>query len=94
MSCKVILSEQRMSKAGSTLLNGELLRVAEVAGFEVLLTTDASLPHQQNLKGPEVGGSGPWQEPWILIEPRMKEIAAAVNSAKPGTYSLVEISDR
>ncbi len=35
----------------STLTNGELLRVAERAGFEVLLTTDTSLPHQQNLEG-------------------------------------------
>ncbi len=30
----------------STLSNGELLRVAEEAGFQVLLTTDTSLPHQ------------------------------------------------
>ena len=29
----------------SALSNGELLRVAEAAGFDVLLTTDASLPH-------------------------------------------------
>ncbi len=35
----------------STLLNGELLRVAEEAGFDVLLTTDTSLPQQRNLKG-------------------------------------------
>jgi hypothetical protein len=32
-----------------TLANGELLRVAEEAGFEVLLTTDNSLAYQQNL---------------------------------------------
>jgi hypothetical protein len=35
----------------STLLNGELLRAAEDAGFDVLLTTDKNLPYQQNLKG-------------------------------------------
>jgi len=34
----------------STLSNGELLRVAEEAGFEVLLATDTNPPHQQNLK--------------------------------------------
>jgi hypothetical protein len=78
----------------STLLNGELLRVAEEAGFEVLLTTDASLPHQQNLKGRKLAVVVLGRNRWILIEPRMKEIVAAVNSTKPGTYSLVEIPDR
>jgi hypothetical protein len=34
----------------STLLNGQLLRAAE-NGFDVLLTTDNSLPFQQNLEG-------------------------------------------
>ena len=31
-----------------TLANGELLRRAEEAGFDVLLTTDKNLPYQQN----------------------------------------------
>ncbi len=30
----------------STLSNGELLRAAEEAGFDVVLTTDTNLPHQ------------------------------------------------
>src|SRR3954462_13136653 len=29
--------------------NGELLTLAEAAGFDVLLTVDKGLPHQQNL---------------------------------------------
>jgi len=35
----------------SALSNGDLLRVAEEAGFKVLLTTDTGLPQQQNLRG-------------------------------------------
>lgn len=31
--------------------NGELLRDAELAGYEVLLTVDQGIPHQQNLAG-------------------------------------------
>ena len=31
--------------------NGELLRVAESAGYAVLLTVDQALPHQQNPAG-------------------------------------------
>ena len=33
-----------------TLVNGELLRVAEEAGFDVLLTTDNNMAYQQNSK--------------------------------------------
>jgi hypothetical protein len=31
--------------------NGELSRDAELAGYEVLLTVDQGIPHQQNLAG-------------------------------------------
>ncbi len=31
--------------------NGQLLRDAETAGYEVLLTIDKGIPHQQNLSG-------------------------------------------
>jgi hypothetical protein len=78
----------------STLSNGELLRVAEEAGFEVLLTTDTSLPHQQDLKGRKLAVVILTRNRWILIQARMAEIVAAVNSARPGTYSLVGIPDR
>ena len=74
--------------------NGELLRVAEEAGFHVLLTTDTSLPHQQNLEGRKLAVVILSKNRWILIQPRMAEIASAVNSAKPGTYSVVEIPNR
>jgi len=32
-----------------TLTNGELLRAAEAAGFEVMVTADQNLAYQQNL---------------------------------------------
>ena len=37
-------------KGWSMLQNGELLSRAEREGFEVLLTTDQNLKHQQNLR--------------------------------------------
>ena len=33
------------------LANGQLLRAAEQAGFEALITVDQNMPHQQNLRG-------------------------------------------
>ncbi len=77
----------------STLSNGELLQAAQAAGFEVLLTTDTGLPQQQNLAGRKLAVVILSRNRWKLIQPRMKEIAAAVNSAKPGTYQIVEIPD-
>jgi hypothetical protein len=35
----------------STLANGDLLRAAEEAGFDVLLTTDKNMRYQQNFAG-------------------------------------------
>ncbi len=78
----------------STLSNGELLRVADEAGFDVLLTTDTNLPHQHDLKGRKLAVEIPTRNRWKLIQPRMAEIVAAVNAARPGTYLMVEIPDR
>jgi hypothetical protein len=38
------------SRGWDTLSNGALLNAAEEAGFEVLLTTDRRITHQQNLQ--------------------------------------------
>jgi hypothetical protein len=38
------------SKGWDTLNNGALLNAAEDAGFELLLTTDRRIRHQQNLR--------------------------------------------
>jgi hypothetical protein len=79
---------------GCTLSNGELLRAAEQAAFDLLLTTDTSLPYQQNLKGRKLAVVILSRNRWVLIKPRMSEIVAALNSATPGTYSIVEIPNR
>ena len=77
----------------STLLNGELLRVAEEAGFEVLLTTDKNLVYQQNLSERKIAIVALGKSRWSLIEPVLSRIAAAIDAAKAGSYTLVEIVD-
>jgi hypothetical protein len=56
------------------LSNGELLAAAEAAGFEVLVTTDKNLRHQQNLSGRKIAivviGLGRWK----LIQPRVSQV--------------------
>jgi hypothetical protein len=75
----------------SSLLNGELLRVAEQAGFEVLLTTDKNLAYQQNLGGRKIAIVALGRNRWSLIQLALETIAKAVDAATPGSYTVVEI---
>lgn len=57
--------EEARSRGWDTLRNGELLDAAEAAGFDVLLTTDKNIRHQQNLTGRRLAivvlGKGPME---------------------------------
>jgi hypothetical protein len=59
--------------------------------FEVLLTVDQGFTHQQNLTGRQIAvvilGSGQWP----LLKPALDLIVSAVEGAKPGTITFVEI---
>jgi hypothetical protein len=78
----------------STLLNGDLLRAAEAAGFDVFLSTDTSLPRQQNLAGHKLAVVIISRNRWSLIGPMIPRIVAGLTSAKPGTCTVIEIPDR
>jgi predicted nuclease of predicted toxin-antitoxin system len=73
------------------LENGELLNEAEAAGFEVLVTTDKNLSYQQNLTGRKIAIVVLGQGRWTLIQPHVAEVVAAVNSATPGSFAVVEV---
>ncbi len=77
----------------STLLNGELLREAETAGFDVLLTTDKNLIHQQNLEGRKIAVVALGQARWNLIKCVLTRIVDAIEAAEPGSYTLVDVSE-
>ncbi len=57
--------EEARSHGWDTLRNGELLDAAEAAGFDVFLTTDRNIRHQQNLTGRKIAivvlGKGRWR---------------------------------
>jgi len=75
----------------SALLNGDLLRVAEDTGFDVLLTTDKNIVYQQRLRGRKIAVVALGKGNWPLVRPMVPQVVAAVNAAKPGSYTLVEI---
>jgi hypothetical protein len=85
--------KEARAQGWDTLSNGELLKAAEEAGFDVL-TTDTNLPHQQNLENRKLAVVILSKNRWSLVRPMMEQIADAVNSAKPGRYTVVDIPSR
>jgi hypothetical protein len=73
------------------LVNGELLKAAEEAGFEVLLTTDKNMAAQQNLKSRAIAIVVLGNSQWRIVQRHIRKIAATVNAATPGSYSEVDI---
>jgi hypothetical protein len=76
------------------LQNGELLNAAEAAGFDVLLTTDKNIRHQQNLAGRKISIIVLGRQQWPEVRPHVHLVIAAVDAAKAGTYVEVEIPER
>jgi hypothetical protein len=76
------------------LKNGELLKAAEDAGFDVFVTPDKNILHQQNLKIHSIAIVVVGHPQWPVLRQHIDRVVAAVNAAKPGTYLEVEIPDR
>jgi len=77
-------------KGWSTLQNGELLRTAEGEGFEVLVSTDQNLKHQQHLRERRLAIIVLMTTSWPRIKRKVDRVIAALNSVKPGKYIEVE----
>lgn len=73
------------------LKNGELLKAAEDAGFDVFVTSDKNILHQQNLKLYSIAIVVVGNSQWPVLRQHIDRIVAAVNAAKPCTYLEVDI---
>lgn len=73
--------------------NGDLLTAAEDAGFDVLVTADKNIHHQQNLKGRRIALVVLSTPQWPLVKRHLEKIADAVNVATPGSYSEVQMPE-
>ena len=74
------------------LNNGALLRAAEDAAIDVLLTTDQRIRYQQNLANRQIAIvvlTGTTR--WTRVRLHLDRIAVAVNAATPGSYTEVAI---
>lgn len=75
------------------LKNGELVRAAESAGFEVFLTSDQNLSYQQNLRDRSIGMVTLTAQKWSILRMNLDKILGAVDRVKPGTFQVVECGE-
>ena len=71
--------------------NGEMLKAAEAAGFDVLLTTDKRIRYQQNLAGRKIAIVVLGNSTWRVVRLYLDRIALVLAEATPGSYSEVDI---
>jgi len=72
----------------SQLENGELL---EAVAFDVLVTSDQNIRHQQNLRGRKLALIVLGSNIWPIVRNHGAMIAAKVNAATPGSYDFIEM---
>jgi hypothetical protein len=73
------------------LKNGDLLAAAEEAGFDILLTTDKNIRHQQNLAARKIAIVVLGQQQWPRLRPHIQRVVEVVNASTPGSFAEVDI---
>jgi hypothetical protein len=82
---------EAIERGWDRISNGELLEVAEAAGFDLFLTTDKRIRYQQNLTGRKIAIVVLGNSTWRLVRMYLDRIALAVAEATPGSYAEVDI---
>ena len=75
----------------SNLRNGALLDRAEADGYQLLVTTDQNLRHQQNLADRQLALAVLLAASWPRIQRRVEDIRAVVDRIAPGQYIEIPI---
>jgi hypothetical protein len=75
------------------LKNGDLLKVAQEASFEVFVTGDQNLSYQQNLESRKIAIIVLSAPNWLLIKDHLTVIRAAVDAASPGSFQHVKCGE-
>ena len=83
--------DRSAEKGWELLENGELINRAEDDGYEVIVTTDQNMRHQQNLAGRRVGIVVLMATAWPRIQHRIDEIRAAIAEVQGGQVREVPI---
>ncbi len=73
------------------LENGELLKVAENSGFDVMVTSDQNIRYQQNLMGRKLALVVLGSNIWPVVRQYSAAITAKVDAATSGSYNFIEM---
>ena len=73
------------------LENGELLRMAEQARFDVLVTSDQNIRYQQNLAGRKLAVVVLGSNIWPIVRQFSAARMAGVDRATPGGFEFIEM---
>ena len=73
------------------LRNGALLDAAENTGFDLLLTCDQNYEYQQNLRGRTLAIVILSSNRWPLVKPWLSQIATAVEFARKGQITRIDL---
>jgi hypothetical protein len=75
----------------ASIENGELIRAAEEAGFDILITCDRNIRYQQRLTGRKIALIELTTTTWPVIRPRLADVLAAIQASGPGSYATVTL---
>ena len=76
----------------SELTNGDLLRMAEHEGYNLLITTDQNLRYQQNLANRQIAIIVLLSTSWPRIQRQIEVIQQAIANSLPGAYHEIPIA--
>jgi len=71
--------------------NGELLRAAESAGFDLFIICDKNLRHQQNLAGRRLAILELWTNHRPTLERNFPLIQQTAEAMQPGEYRTLSV---
>ena len=83
--------EEAVDLGWERLVNGELIAAAELAHFDLLVTTDKNMRYQQNLTNRKIAFIVLGNQRWPTLRQHLEKVVAAVDAATPGSYCEVEI---
>jgi hypothetical protein len=86
--------ETAYERGWAELQNGDLVREAELAGFDLLITSDQGIRHQQNWAGRSLALLVLSTNDWTRIRQFKDRILAAVNSVRPSACVHFEVPRR
>ena len=73
------------------LNNGELIKAAEKAYFDVLITTDQNLRYQQNLTKRTLSVVVLMTTSWPKIQTKLDVISPALEAVRPASYTEIKL---